>query len=79
MEDGGVDTIVIESRQHKMAEWQTFLFFYLLQFFYFKKHYVPQLKSQTMRHALVNLLNTTLLKKYVDPLLKLSIYGSVPN
>ena len=27
--------------------------------------YVPQIKSQAMRHALMNLDNTTLFKKYV--------------
>ena len=30
------------------------------------KHDVPQIKSQTMGHALMDLANTTLLKKYVD-------------
>ena len=45
--------------------------------FDFQKHYVPHIKSQTMQHALVNLLNTTLFQKYVDPQLELSIYGSV--
>jgi hypothetical protein len=27
---------------------------------------VPQIKSLTMRHALMNLMNTTLFEKYVD-------------
>ena len=31
------------------------------------KHDVPQIKSQTMGHALMDLVNTTLFKKYVDP------------
>ena len=30
-----------------------------------------------MRHPLMNLVNTTLPQKYGDPLLKVSIYGSV--
>ena len=35
--------------------------------FDFKKHEVPQIKSQTMRHSLMNLVNTTLPQKYGDP------------
>ena len=31
----------------------------------------------TMRHPLMNLVNTTLSQKYGDPKLKVSIYGSV--
>ena len=34
--------------------------------FEFSKHYVPQIQSQTMQ-PLVNLLNTTLFQKHVDP------------
>ena len=40
---------------------------------------VPQTKSQTMRHDLMNLVNTTLFEKYEDPQLKVSIYGPVVN
>ena len=40
-------------------------------------HEVPQIKSQTMRHPLMNLINTTLSQKYGVPELKVSIYGSV--
>ena len=32
-----------------------------------KKHDVPQIASQTMGHPLMNLVNTTLFEKYVDP------------
>ena len=35
------------------------------------------MKSQTMGHLLMNLVNTTLSQKYGDPELKVSIYGSV--
>ena len=28
---------------------------------------IPQIKSQTMQHALMNLVNTTLSEKYVEP------------
>ena len=31
------------------------------------KHDTPQIKSQTMRHTLMNLVNTTCFEKYVDP------------
>ena len=30
-------------------------------------HEVPQIKSQTMRHPLMNLVSTTLSQKYGDP------------
>ena len=32
-----------------------------------KKLDEPQIKSQTIRHTLMNLVNTTLFEKYVDP------------
>ena len=35
--------------------------------FWLLKTYVPQIKYQTMWHALGNLLNTTLFQKYMDP------------
>ena len=31
------------------------------------KHDVPQIKSQAIGHALIDLVNTPLFKKYVDP------------
>ena len=31
-----------------------------------RKHQIPQIESQTMRQALVNLLNTTLFQKYLN-------------
>jgi hypothetical protein len=39
-----------------------------------EKFDTPQIKSQTMRHTLENLVNTTLVEKYVTPLSKVSIY-----
>ena len=66
MEDGGVYTTVIESRQHKMGWMADFPPLSDSSVFYFLKHYVPQIKSQTMGHALVNLFNTILFWKYVD-------------
>ena len=38
---------------------------------------MPQIRSQTIRHPLMNLVNTTLSQKYGVPYLKVSIYGSV--
>jgi hypothetical protein len=35
--------------------------------FDFYKQETPQIKSQTTQHTLMNLVNTTLSKKYVDP------------
>ena len=42
-------------------------------------HEVPEIKSQTTQHPLMNLINTTLSQKYEDPLSKVSIYGSVKD
>ena len=65
MEDGGVDSKVIESRQPKVG-WMADIFPLLASsVFDLWKHDVPQIKYQTMRHALMNLVNTTLSKKYV--------------
>ena len=57
MEDGEVDITVIDSSQHKMGKMENLLLFYLLQFFTFN---VPQIKSHTMQHVLMSLVNTTL-------------------
>ena len=37
------------------------------------KHEVPQIKYHTMRHPLMNLVNTTLSQKYGEPYSKVSI------
>ena len=62
MEDGGVDTTVIESRQHNMGQTADFPPLVAPSVFYF----VPQFKFQTAWRALMNLVNTTLFQKYVD-------------
>ena len=56
MEDGGVDTTVIESRQHNMGRTADFPPLVAPSVFYF----VPQFKFQTAWRALMNLVNTTL-------------------
>ena len=64
---GCVRSTVIERRQHqlgRMADFQppvTFLAFDL------QNHEIPQIKSQTKRHPLMDLFNTTLPQKYGDP------------
>ena len=60
MEDGVVDTIVLESRQHKMGWMANFPPLLASSFFDFKKHDVLQIKSQILWHALINLVNKTL-------------------
>ena len=46
-----------------MADFPPLLTFLI---FDFKKLDVPQIKSQTTRHAVMNFVNTTLFEKYVD-------------
>ena len=60
MEDGGVDRTVIDCWQHQLGQMEDFPPFKLCYFLTYK------IKSQTMRHALMNLVNTTLFEKYVD-------------
>ena len=67
MEDGGVDNTVINRRRHKMGQMADFPPLLASSMFDFYKQETPQLKSQTMQHTLMNLVNTTLSKKYVDP------------
>jgi hypothetical protein len=67
MEDGGVDATVIECRQHLLGQMADFLSFITFSVSDLKRHNVPQIKCQTMRHTLMNLLNTALFEKYVDP------------
>ena len=74
MEDGVVDTIIIENWQHKIGWMADFPPLLASSVFDLKKHDVPQIKSQIMRHTLMNLVNTTLFKKICRPM---SIYGSV--
>ena len=66
MEDGGLDTAVIDNWQHNKGRMADFLHRLASSVFDLYKHDVPRIKSQTMGHALMDLANTTLLKKYVD-------------
>ena len=60
MDSGGVDTTVIDSRQDKMGQIADFLSLLPSSDFDLEKHDVPQIKSQTMQHVLMNLVNATL-------------------
>ena len=60
MEDGGVDTPVIDRWQHKMAKMADFPPLLTSSIFNLYKQETPQIESQTMRHTLMNLVNTTL-------------------
>ena len=66
MENGGVDTNVIDRRLQKLGQMADFPPLLATSVFDLYKHDVPRIKSQTMGHALMDLANTTLLKKYVD-------------
>ena len=50
-----------------MGQMADFPPFFACSVFDLLKHDVPQIKSHTMRQELMNLINTTLFKKYVDP------------
>ena len=79
MEDGGVDTTVIDRWQHKMsqlADYPPHLASSILDFY---KQETPKIESQAMQDTLMNLVNTILFKEYVNPLFKMSIYSSVLN
>ena len=65
MEDGGVDTTVINSRQHKigqMADFPTLLASSVLGL-----ENMKYLKLNLRPWGTMNLVNTTLFQKYVDP------------
>ena len=68
MEDGGVDTTSYrksaaqDGLNGRLSSTFGFFIFLLIN------HDVPQFKSQTMQQALMNLVNTTLFQKYLDPL-----------
>ena len=63
---GYVKSTVIERRQHQLGRMADFPPTVTFSFFDLKKHEVPQIKSQTMPHTLMNLGNTTLPQKYGD-------------
>ena len=69
MEDGGVDTTVIELAAQDWPNGQLSSPFSFLASSVFDslKHDVPQIESQTMRFGLMNSFNTTLFLKFVDP------------
>ena len=54
MEDGGVDTTVIVSQQHKTDQMADNSLLLASVVFEVQKHDVPQIKYQTMRHTFMN-------------------------
>ena len=78
MEDGGVDRTVIPRRLAAPVGPNDILSSLLATLFFdFSNLDAPQIKSQTLRHTLLNLVNTTLFEKYVDPVLNSCIYTSL--
>ena len=67
MEDGGVETTVKDRRQRKMGQMADFPPLLASSIIDLYKHDTPQIKSQTMRPTLINLVNTTFFEKYVHP------------
>ena len=67
MEDGGVDTTVVDRRQHKMGQMADYPPLLASLIFDLYKQETPKIKSQAMRHTLVNLVTQFYFKKYVDP------------
>ena len=60
-------SIVIERRHHQLGRMADFPSPVTFSVFYLENPEVPQIKSQTMWHPLMNLVNTTLSQKYGDP------------
>ena len=67
MEDGGVDRTAIDYSQYQLGQMVDFPPLLTILVFDLKKPDAPHIKSQTMRHPLMNLVNTTLSQKYGDP------------
>ena len=67
MEDGGVHRTVIDCRQNQLGQMADFPSLLTILVFDLYKQETPQIKYQTMRHTLMNLVNTILFQKYVDP------------
>ena len=64
MKKGG---LVRDRRQHKMGQMADSPPLRASSIFDLYKHDTPQIKSQTMRHTLMNSVNTTFIEKYGDP------------
>ena len=64
---GGSDSTVIKRRQQQLGRMADFLPPVTFSVFYLSNYEAPHVKSQTMRHPLMNLVNTTLSQKYGDP------------
>ena len=66
-EGGGVDRTAIDCRQHQLVQMVDFPPLLTLLVIDLLRLDAPQIKSQTMRHALMNLVTPALFEKYVDP------------
>ena len=64
---GGSDSTVIERRQQQLGQMADFLPSVTFSVFDLKNYEALQIKFQTMRHPLMNLVNTTSSQKYGDP------------
>ena len=64
---GGSDSTVIKIRQQQMGRMADFLHSVTFSVFDLQNYEAPHIKSQTMRHPLMNLVDTTLSQKYGDP------------
>ena len=64
---GGSESTAIKRRQQQLGRMSDFLPSVTFLVFYLKNYEAPHIKSQTMRHPLINLVNTTLSHKYGDP------------
>ena len=63
----GVENTVIKRWQQQLGRMADFPPPVTFSVFYLYNHELPQIKSQTMRHLLMTLVNTTLSQKYGDP------------
>ena len=64
---GGSDSTAIKRRQQQLGRMADFLPSVTFSVFDLYDYEAPHIKSQTMRHPLMNLVNTTLSQKYGDP------------
>ena len=64
---GGSDSTAIYRRQQQLGRMADFLPSVTFSIFDLKNYEAPHIKSQTMQHPMMNLVNTTLSQKYEDP------------
>ena len=79
MEDGGVDRTVIDCWQNQLGQMADFPPLLFILVFDLLRLDAPQIKSQTLRHALMNLVKHHFILKMCGLIIEISIYGSVLN